>query len=83
MRRSFHQCVIRPIIFYTIIFLHLKNGVFAMSGIKETSELLDLLPVLATALEKSLQDGKINVFDAPKFFPVIAAARVCEEKGCT
>lgn len=46
-----------------------------MAGIEKTQELVALLPVVAEALSKSLKDGVLNVFDAPKFFPVIAAAR--------
>lgn len=50
-----------------------------MSGIQQTQELLALLPVLAEQLKKALADGQLNVFDIPKFFPVIASARLAFE----
>lgn len=46
------------------------------TGIKQTEEVIALLPSVAKALEESLKDGKINILDAPKFFPVLGDIRV-------
>lgn len=42
-----------------------------MSGIKETEDVIELATDLAAAIKSAKADGKVNVWDAPKFLALV------------
>lgn len=46
-----------------------------MSGAKETQDVVVLVEKVVTAVIDSLADGKLNVFDVPKFAPLLGAIK--------
>jgi hypothetical protein len=53
-----------------------QNKGNAMSSVKETQDVIQLIRVLAKAISDAKADGHINILDMPKVAPVVVALKV-------